>query len=80
MSEPKATAERTIVRAAIYPAIGVSRVGNSGSEFFLAPEVNDPMPEGFLSRPDWRPQASGGTVSCLWAGCRRCAGCGAYCA
>jgi L-Lysine epsilon oxidase N-terminal len=53
MSEPKATAEPTIVRAAIYPAIGISRVGNSRSEFFLTPEVNDPMPEppGFYRDP-----------------------------
>ncbi|HLK65612.1 MAG TPA: LodA/GoxA family CTQ-dependent oxidase [Bryobacteraceae bacterium] len=34
-----------IVRAAIYPAIGVARVGNSPEEFFLAPEVADPLPE-----------------------------------
>ena len=53
MSEPEATAEPTIVRAAIYPAIGISRVGNSGSEFFLAPEVNNPIPEppGFYRDP-----------------------------
>jgi L-Lysine epsilon oxidase N-terminal len=34
-----------IVRAAIYPPIGVARVGNSEDEFFLAPEVPDPLPE-----------------------------------
>lgn len=34
-----------IVRAAIYPAIGVARVGNSPEEWFLGPEVPDPAPE-----------------------------------
>ena len=34
-----------IVRAAIYPTIGVARVGNSPDEFFLGPEVSDPLPE-----------------------------------
>ena len=33
------------MRAAIYLAIGIAQVGNSGSEFFLAPEVNEPLPE-----------------------------------
>ncbi|MFE5757410.1 LodA/GoxA family CTQ-dependent oxidase [Streptomyces massasporeus] len=33
-----------IVRAAIHPAIGVARVGDSADEFFLAPEVDDPPP------------------------------------
>lgn len=31
-----------IVRAAIHPAIGVARVGDSADEFFLAPEVDAP--------------------------------------
>lgn len=34
-----------IVKAAIYPPIGVARVGNSQDEWFLAPEVPDPLPE-----------------------------------
>ena len=34
-----------IVRAAIYPAIGVARVGNSKDGWFLAPEVPDPLPQ-----------------------------------
>ena len=34
-----------IVKAAIYPPIGIARVGNSENEFFLAPEVPDPLPE-----------------------------------
>src|SRR5258707_11973657 len=45
MSERTQTGETTIVRAAIYPAIGIARVGNSESEYFLAPEVTDPLPE-----------------------------------
>jgi hypothetical protein len=45
MSERAQTDETTIARAAIYPAVGVARVGNSESEYFLAPEVADPPPE-----------------------------------
>ena len=45
MSERAQTGEMTIVRAAIYPAIGIARIGNSESEYFLAPEVADPPPE-----------------------------------
>jgi hypothetical protein len=37
--------DKTIVRAAIYPSIGIARVGNSEAEFFLAPEVPDPPRE-----------------------------------
>ena len=46
-------ADGTIVRAAIYPAIGIARLGNSESEYFLAPEVTDPLPEppGFYRDP-----------------------------
>jgi hypothetical protein len=42
------TADSTIVRAAIHPAIGVARVGDSPDEFFYGPEVTDPppLPEG----------------------------------
>ncbi|MFF4219218.1 LodA/GoxA family CTQ-dependent oxidase [Streptomyces nondiastaticus] len=37
-----------IVRAAIHPAIGVARIGDSTEEFFLGPEVEDapPLPTG----------------------------------
>jgi len=35
----------TIVRAAIHPAIGVARVGNSPDVYFLAPEVSEPLPQ-----------------------------------
>ncbi|AUG80901.1 hypothetical protein CFP65_6236 [Kitasatospora sp. MMS16-BH015] len=34
-----------IVRAAVHPAIGVARIGNSPTEYYLAPEVPDPAPE-----------------------------------
>lgn len=38
-----------IVSAAIYPPIGVCRVGNSPDEYFIGPEVTEPqaMPRGF---------------------------------
>ncbi|QFQ97565.1 catalase [Streptomyces phaeolivaceus] len=46
-TEPPARDTR-IVRAAIHPAIGVARVGDSAEEFFLAPETEDepPLPTG----------------------------------
>ncbi|HKP81293.1 MAG TPA: LodA/GoxA family CTQ-dependent oxidase [Pyrinomonadaceae bacterium] len=34
-----------IVKAAIYPGIGVARLGNSDNDFFIGPEVPDPVPE-----------------------------------
>lgn len=33
-----------IVRAAIYPGIGIARVGNSGDAYLIGPEVPDPEP------------------------------------
>jgi len=42
MSSPK---DQTIARAAIYPSIGIARVGNSASAFFIGPEVEHPKPE-----------------------------------
>ncbi|MCU7820782.1 LodA/GoxA family CTQ-dependent oxidase [Kitasatospora sp. DSM 101779] len=44
-----------VVRAAIHPAIGIARVGNSPEEFYLAPEVPDPLPE----EPGFYKDASG---------------------
>jgi hypothetical protein len=44
-ARPATASDATIVRAAIHPAIGVARLGNSESEYFLAPEVPDPLPE-----------------------------------
>lgn len=40
--------DETIVRAAIHPAIGITRLGNSKDEYYLAPEVypTPPMTEG----------------------------------
>ncbi len=52
-TEPRATPEGepdgepvdgTIVRAAIHPAIGIARVGDSADEFYIGPEVVDPQP------------------------------------
>jgi L-Lysine epsilon oxidase N-terminal/L-lysine epsilon oxidase C-terminal domain len=47
-ARPLATApeprDRKIVRAAIHPAIGVARVGNSQDGYFIGPEVVDPPP------------------------------------
>jgi hypothetical protein len=37
--------DRCIVKAAIHPSIGVARLGNSEDEFFIGPEVTDPLPE-----------------------------------
>ncbi len=36
--------DNTIIRAAIHPAIGIARVGNSEDEYFIGPEVPDPIP------------------------------------
>jgi len=37
-------ADGCIVKAVIHPSIGVARVGNSPSEFYVGPEVPDPLP------------------------------------
>ncbi len=39
-----APSDATIVKAAIYPSIGVARVGNSATDWYLGPEVPDPLP------------------------------------
>jgi hypothetical protein len=44
MSNPNQSPE-DIVRAAIYPPIGVARVGNSQNEFLIGPEVTEPIPQ-----------------------------------
>ena len=43
------TQDTVIVKAAIYPPIGIARVGNSPSEYFLGPEVPEPAarPAGY---------------------------------
>jgi hypothetical protein len=35
-----------IVKAAIHPGIGIARIGDSKTEFFIGPEVTEPAPEG----------------------------------
>lgn len=40
-----AAKDTRIVRAAIHPAIGLARVGNSADEYYLAPQVADPPPQ-----------------------------------
>ncbi|WP_273826029.1 LodA/GoxA family CTQ-dependent oxidase [Pseudomonas asplenii] len=37
--------DKRIVSAAIHPAIGVARVGNSESDYFIGPQVTEPRPE-----------------------------------
>lgn len=39
-----AAVDRCIVKAAIYPGIGIARVGNSPDELFIGPEVPEPLP------------------------------------
>ncbi len=41
---PASDPDLRIVKAAIHPSIGVARVGNSQEEFFIGPEVIDPIP------------------------------------
>jgi hypothetical protein len=43
--DPAPRVDAVIVRAAIHPAIGVARIGDSENEFFIGPEVVDPVPE-----------------------------------
>jgi len=45
-----------IVKAAIYPPIGIARVGNSETEWYIGPEVPDPLPRppGFYRDADGR--------------------------
>lgn len=37
------TTDQTIVSAAIFPPIGIMRVGNSPDEYFIGPEVDEPI-------------------------------------
>lgn len=48
-NQPENKQEDNIVKAAIYPAIGIARVGNSLHEYFIGPEVTTPAkrPAGF---------------------------------
>jgi hypothetical protein len=51
---PREEKDTRIVRAAIHPSIGVGRVGNSQDEFFIGPEVINPLPAepGFYRSKD----------------------------
>jgi len=40
-----AAKDTRIVRAAIHPAIGIARVGNSEKDFFVGPQIADPPPQ-----------------------------------
>ncbi|UXY14854.1 LodA/GoxA family CTQ-dependent oxidase [Chitiniphilus purpureus] len=40
-----AARDTRIVRAAIHPAIGIARVGNSEHDFYLGPQVTEPAPQ-----------------------------------
>ena len=41
---PEEEPDDCIVKAAIYPPIGICRMGNSPDGFYIGPEVNDPRP------------------------------------
>ncbi|MGH6918229.1 MAG: LodA/GoxA family CTQ-dependent oxidase, partial [Geminicoccaceae bacterium] len=43
--DPAPCVDDVVVRAAIHPAIGVARIGDSKDAFFVGPEVVDPAPE-----------------------------------
>ncbi len=43
-SGSSAHGDDTVVSAAIYPSIGIARVGNSETKWYLGPEVPDPLP------------------------------------
>ncbi len=44
-SSPALARDTKVVRAAIHPAIGIARVGDSQNEFYIGPEVTEPTPE-----------------------------------
>jgi hypothetical protein len=43
--DPAPCLDTVVVRAAIPPAIGIARIGDSENEFFIGPEVVEPAPE-----------------------------------
>src|ERR1700754_1082270 len=53
--QPAAGADQKIVRAAIHPAIGIARIGDSKSEFFIGPEVVNPP----FEKPEYYRDATG---------------------
>ena len=44
-----------IVSAAIYPGIGIARIGNSTAHtgYYIGPEVTELLPEPFEAPPGW---------------------------
>lgn len=42
--DPGACKDQVVVRAAIHPAIGIARVGDSETEFYIGPRVTEPTP------------------------------------
>lgn len=53
--QPAAGADQKIVRAAIHPAIGIARIGDSKGEFFIGPEVVNPP----FEKPEYYRDATG---------------------
>lgn len=51
-AQPSGTDNRLIVSARIHPAIGIARVGNARTGYFLGPEVVAPPPVGADERRD----------------------------
>jgi hypothetical protein len=49
--DPAPGIDRMIVRGAIHPAIGVARIGDSATEYYIGLEVTDPAPApaGFIA-------------------------------
>jgi hypothetical protein len=45
IDEAPACVDTTVVRAAIHPAIGIARIGDSTKDFFIGPEVLEPAAE-----------------------------------
>jgi len=41
---PPPAVDQVIVRAAIHPAIGIARIGDSETEYYIGPQVTDPEP------------------------------------
>lgn len=50
---PGPCVDSVIVRAAIHPAIGIARIGDSATEYYVGPQVTDPpkAPPGFYRDP-----------------------------
>ncbi|QNH52469.1 catalase [Acinetobacter venetianus] len=55
---PAACVDTHIVRAAIHPAIGIARVGDSENEFFIGPEIVD-APADLTQQPNFYRDSTG---------------------